>query len=58
MKEKLKEMEILNSKIALLQTHVDNLKAQNTQLHERCSESEKQIDELEQCGRKHSWYFS
>ena len=52
MKEKLKEMEILNSKIALLQTHVDNLKAQNTQLHERCSESEKQIDELEQCGRK------
>ena len=31
--------------------HVDNLKAQNTQLQERCSESESQIDELEQYGR-------
>ena len=36
----------LNSK--LLQTHLDNLKAQNTQLQERCSESENQIDELDQ----------
>ena len=51
MKEELKEVQKLNSTVALLQTHVDKLKAHNTQLQERCSESENQIDELEQYGR-------
>ena len=52
MKEELKEVEKLNSTVALLQTHVDNLKAQNTQLQEKCSGTEKQIDEIEQYGRR------
>ena len=33
-KEELKEVEKLSSTVGLLQTHVDNLKAQNTQLQE------------------------
>ena len=51
-KEELKEVEKLSSTVGLLQTHVDNLKAQNTQLQERCSESENKIDELEQYGMR------
>lgn len=35
----------------LCSTHVDSLKAQHTQLQERCSESVSQIDELEQYER-------
>ena len=50
--KELMEVERLNSTVALLQTHVDSLKAQNIQLQERCSKSESQIDELEQYGRR------
>ena len=51
-RKELKEVEKLNSTVAVLKTHVDNLKAQNTQLQEKCPISEKQIDELEQYGRR------
>ena len=51
-REEIKEVEKLNSTVAVLQTHVENLKAQNTQLQERCLLSEKKIDELEQYGRR------
>ena len=51
-KGELKEVEKLNSTVALLQTHVENLKEQNTQLRERCLETEKQIEEIEQYGRR------
>ena len=51
-KEELKEVEKVNSTVAMLKTHIENLKAQNTQLQERCVTSEKQIDELEQYGRR------
>ena len=44
-------MEKLNSTVALLEMHVDNLKTQNTQLQERYSEFKNQIDELEQYDR-------
>ena len=50
--KELKEVERLNSTVALLQTHVNNLKTENMQLQERCSKSESQIDELEQYGRR------
>ena len=51
-KEELKKAEKLNSTVALLQTHVENLKEQNTQLRERCLETENQIEEIEQYGRR------
>ena len=51
-KEELKEVEKLNSTVALLQTHVENLKEQNTQLRERCLETENQIEKIEQYGRR------
>ena len=51
MKEELNQVEKLNSTVALLQRHVENLRSQNTQLQERCSESKKKIDELEKYGR-------
>ena len=51
LKEELRQVEKLNSTVALLQRHVENLRSQNTQLQERCSESKKKIDELEKYGR-------
>ena len=42
----------------LCSTHVDNLKAQNTELQERCSESVSQIDELEQYARSSCFHIT
>ena len=47
LKEELRQVEKLNSTVALLQRHVENLRSQSTQLQERCSESKKKIDVLE-----------